>query len=434
MRLHTILLSFVGLAALGVGGAYVLTFCVSIAPIDRPKPASFERATVEKGAILAAIGDCTVCHTATGGEPYAGGRALATPFGTLYTTNITPDETTGIGGWSREAFRRAMQQGVAQDGAHLYPALPYENYTHVVDGDLDAIYAFLMTRRPVAAKTPANDLIPPLGFRPLLAGWKLLFFDDERFAPDSSQTIEWNRGAYLVEGLGHCGGCHTPRNLAGAEESSKPLAGGIAEGWTAPPLDASNPFAATCTVNRLTAYLKNGVDSAHGIAAGPMGPVIHGLSIVPEADVRAIAVYVAAQMNPGGKLAPQAAFGRDAGVSTDRANDAAILYPKGSALFAGACAGCHDDGSPVLAEGRSSLSLTSDMNADDPTNAIQAILWGIPAIAGRERPLMPRYAEALEDEQLADLVAYLRVRFTTRSQWPDLSKTVPELRKEASQP
>ena len=245
---------------------------------------------------MAAIGDCVVCHTATGGIPFAGGRPLATPFGTLYSTNITPDPDTGIGQWSAEAFRRAMTHGIARDGSHLYPALPYEHYTHVAPADLDAIYAFLMTRPAQNAGSPANKLIFPLNFRPLLAGWKLLFLHPGLVPTDPGRSADWNRGAYLVEGLGHCGGCHTPRNIAGGEESGRPFAGGVAEGWNAPALDDGNASPVPWTVDSMVAYLRSGAEEEHGVAGGPMGPVAHGLSELPEAEVRAIATYVVSRM------------------------------------------------------------------------------------------------------------------------------------------
>src|SRR5260221_4819518 len=253
------------LVALGI------SYRPGIQPILCPRATTFERTQVADGAKLGAIGDCGVCRTAEGGKVYAGGRALETPFGTLYATNITPDEVTGIGSWSFEAFRRAMVQGVSRDGRHLYPALPYEHFTHVSETDLRAIYAFLMTREAVRSQAPANDLIPPLGFRPLLAGWKLLFLHQGPIVAEASKSAEWNRGAYLVEGLGHCGGCHTPRNLAGGEEASHAYGGGIAEGWMAPPLNGQNPSKKAWTSQSLYIYLRTGIDAEHSVAAGPMG-------------------------------------------------------------------------------------------------------------------------------------------------------------------
>jgi mono/diheme cytochrome c family protein len=412
----------IGVIAIAVGVAFAVIYHPPISKIARPDPHSFPLSLVQRGASLSAIGDCDVCHTAEGGAPYAGGRSLATPFGTLYVTNITPDEATGIGNWSPVAFRRAMLDGVARNGAHLYPALPYEHFTHVGDSDLNAIYAFLMTRPAVRAATPANDLIFPLGFRPLLAGWNLLFLHTGEFVPTPGESDEWNRGAYLVDGLGHCGGCHTPRNLAGGEKRAKPLAGGVAEGWNAPPLDATNPSARTWTADALFKYLRTGIDPAHSAAAGPMGPVAHGLSTAPEADVRAIAVYIASLMHENDQ--------GERSVPADRAEDAARDHPAGAVLFAGACGGCHGPGSPMKTQGRPDLSLVSVIREDDPRNTLMAILQGIQPHPDQHGPYMPSFTDSFRDQQIADIAAYLRSRYSTRPAWPQLADAVAAARKE----
>lgn len=402
------------------------TWRPAIAPIDPPPAAGYPVEQVRRGAVLAKLGDCAVCHTAPGGRTFAGGRALATPFGTLFSDNITPDPDTGIGGWSLEAFKRAMRDGVRRDGAHLYPALPYEHFTHVTDDDLGALYAFLMTRRPVVARPPANRLIFPLGFRPLLAGWKLLFLHKGPIAPDPGRSAAWNRGAYLAEGLGHCGACHTPRNLAGGEERGRAYAGGVAEGWRAPPLDRSNPAARRWTADALYTFLRTGISPDHSVAAGPMGPVVESLSQAPEADVRALATYFAGQMGDGSPAPVVAAI--------DNAIIAARSEPAGATLFAGACAGCHDSGAPMIAQGRPSLALSSDMGDDDPTSAVQAVLQGIePPIAGRG-PKMPPFEASLTDDQIAATLAYARARYTDRPAWRNLPQAVRKARKEGTQP
>lgn len=408
--------------------ALALAWRPAIAPITPPAPSSFGRDEVARGAILAKIGDCAVCHTTDGGQSLAGGRALATPFGTLYTDNLTPDPATGIGNWSKEAFRRAMRDGVARDGSHLYPALPYEHFTHVSDRDLDAIYAFLMTREPVSASAPRNRLIPPLGFRPLLAGWKMLFLHKGPFVPDPARSAEWNRGAYLAEGLGHCGGCHTPRNLLGGEERSRAYGGGLAEGWHAPALNAANPAARAWTPDALFTYLRTGLSPSHSAAGGPMGPVVEDLSTVPEADVRAIATYIASHMNDGRQgRSPEEAL-------PDRSTAAGQAFPSGGVLFAGACAGCHGPGAPMAAEGRPSLALASNLRDDDPTSAIQAVLRGIePPVADRG-PKMPGFADSLTDQQIADVLSYARARYTDRPAWRRLERAVRTARKESAQP
>jgi mono/diheme cytochrome c family protein len=404
---------------IGAAGAAAMAWQPEIAPITRPDPKSLALADVSRGATLAAIGDCAVCHTAEGGGAYAGGRAIATPFGAIYAPNITPDTATGIGTWSSAAFRRAMRKGVARSGAHLYPALPYEHFTHVDDDDLDALYAFLMTRPPIAARSPDNRLIPPLGFRPLLAGWKLLFLRDKPFVPTPGQSTAWNRGAYLIEGLGHCGACHTPRNLAGSEESAQAYAGGTAEGWNAPALDGTNPATRAWTADALYTYLRHGIDPNHSVAAGPMAPVTHDLALVPDDDVQAISVYIASLMGERKSAAP-----------VDKADAAAQSEPEGAVLFTGACGACHGAGAPMAKQGRPGLSLVSALQADDPGNAIRVILDGLRPPSAGAGAYMPAFADALTTPQIAEIVAYLRVRYSDRPAWPALEPAIAKARKE----
>lgn len=413
-----------GACSIAAALAFLVVYHPAIAPVARPASASFSVSQVQRGAALAAIGDCTVCHTAAGGLAFAGGRALATPFGTLYSTNITPDETTGIGTWSAAAFRRALRDGVARDGSHLYPALPYEHYTHVNDEDIDAIYAFLMTRKPVRAEAPPNHLMFPLGFRQLLAGWNFLFLHKGPVETEAARTAEWNRGKYLVDGLAHCGGCHTPRNLAGGEEASKAFAGGVAEGWNAPALGRSNPLAARWTEQSLFTYLRTGIDTDHSAAAGPMGPVAHGLSEAPESDVRAISVYIASRMQSDGK----------ATLLVDRADDGAKEHPLGATLFAGACAGCHADGAPMVTQGRPSLTKVGVLQADDPRNTLQVMREGIHPPIGDRGPAMPSFADILNDHQMAEIAAYLRTRFSAQPAWTKFDGAAASARKEALAP
>jgi mono/diheme cytochrome c family protein len=218
---------------------------------------------------------------------------ISTPFGTIYSTNITPDPESGIGQWSQTAFLRAMREGVDRGGHHLYPAFPYDHFTKVTNADVDAIYAFLMTRDPVRTKTPPNTIPFPLNFRLVIAGWKLFFFRSGQFRPDPSQNEVWNRGAYLMEGLGHCGSCHTPRNLLGAEKRGKAAAGGEAEGWDAPALNSASPAPAPWSEDAVFDYLHRGWDRLHGMAVGPMMPVVHDLASAPENDLRAMGIYTA---------------------------------------------------------------------------------------------------------------------------------------------
>jgi mono/diheme cytochrome c family protein len=409
------------LAMSGILVALALTWRPVIAPQSAPRASSFPTERIAQGAVLATLGDCVVCHTADGGRPFAGSRSLATPFGVLYSTNLTPDPETGLGRWPPEAFRRAMKDGVSRTGSHLYPALPYEHFTHVTDDDLDALYAYLMTRQPIRETAPANQLIPPLGFRPVLAGWKMLFLHKGAVPTDPSRSAEWNHGAYLVEGLGHCGGCHTPRNLAGGEESSRAYEGGIAEGWRAPPLDNTNPAACGWNSGALFEYLRTGIAANHSAPGGPMGAVVEGLSSVPEAEVRAIATYFASKMSASDRCGPEVRH-------FDHAMTADREFATGATIFAGACAGCHGVGAPMTAQHRPSLALASDLRDSDPASAIQAVLSGIePPIADRG-PEMPPFADSLDDSQIAAVVAYARARYTDRTPWAHLEHAVRNAR------
>ena len=281
----------IGLLA-GFGGFLAWAHRPAIAPIAVPPPASFAPALVARGAALARIGDCRSCHSVVPIAEHAGGRPLTTPFGTLYGANITPDPDKGIGHWSLAAFARALREGVSRGGDHLYPAFPYDHFTGLSDGDVAALYAFVMTRRPVHADPPPNRLMPPLAWRPLQAGWKLLFFRPARLRPDPAMDPLWNRGAYLAEGVAHCASCHTPRGLLGDERDSQAYRGGKAEGWTVPPLTGRSG-SERWTAGQIETYLRTGRAPDGKSVAGPMADVVANLALAPAPDVHAIALYIA---------------------------------------------------------------------------------------------------------------------------------------------
>src|SRR5580700_5121826 len=222
-----------GLLIAGAAAAISLTCRPAFAAVDPPAPQSFDANLVKRGRELAAIGNCNDCHTVRGGQSFAGGLPVPTPFGTIYSSNITPDPETGIGRWSEAAFQRAMRSGVNREGQHLYPTFPYDHFTNVSDQDDAALYAFLMTRPAIHAPARENQLPFPLDQRVVVAGWKLLFLRPGSFQPDPSKSAEFNRGGYLVEGLAHCGACHTPRNPLGAERANASFAGGNVDNWKA---------------------------------------------------------------------------------------------------------------------------------------------------------------------------------------------------------
>ena len=396
-------------------------------PIVPPPANEFSADVIAKGEMLAGVGDCVVCHTAPGGKPYAGGLALNSGFGTIYSTNITPDPDTGIGRWSEAAFARAMHEGVARDGSHLFPAFPYDHYTNVRDDDVKALYAFFMTREPVHAEAKPNTLPFPLNVRALQAGWKLLFFRDGVFRSDPAKSDEWNRGAYLAEGLGHCSACHTPRNAIGAEKSNAAYAGAMVDGWLAPALTSDNPAPMPWTRDELAGYLGTGATALHGSAAGPMSPVVHeGLAKLPDADVKAIAVYFADRNGSQSreKVADETLAATMLLAHRDARGDSA----DGADLYVAACASCHYNGGAMPLEVRPELALNSALTGPDPANLIHVILDGIGKNDGMAVLFMPGFAHSFSDTDIVTLAAYLRRTRTNQPPWNDLQATVAKLR------
>jgi mono/diheme cytochrome c family protein len=405
----------------------------SIAAIEPPQAAGFDKATIARGATLVALGDCATCHTAAGGAPLAGGYPLPTPFGIIYGSNITPDAQTGIGRWSEAAFARAMREGISRDGSYLYPAFPYPHFTLVSDDDIAAIYAFLMTRPPVHNEVPAPRLPFPLNNRLVMAGWNLLYFDAGRFQPVSGQSEAWNRGAYLAEGLGHCGACHTPLNRLGAEIKPSRYAGGTAEGWDVPALDAASPAPVPWTVEQLQVYLTGGFAADHGTAAGPMMGVSLDLQGLPQADVAALATYIAsfapAASATETEQATASAEKTSYQVTTAQAMGQKGPATTGEAIFAGACALCHFEGGNQLFDRPAPLALSSVVNAPSPRNLIHIVIEGIHPPPGAHGRSMPPFGSALTDQQIELLANYVRGHFSSKPAWVDVASTVEEIRK-----
>jgi mono/diheme cytochrome c family protein len=420
------LIGGVAIGVLGILGFGVLAWRPAIAPIAPPAPTSFVPSLVAKGEALAGGGFCAECHTAKGGEMFAGGYAMATPFGAIYSTNITPDPETGIGTWSEAAFARAMQEGVARDGSLLFPAFPYNHFTKLSDEDVQALYAYFMTRAPVRSAVPENGLPFPLNIRYLQAGWRLLFFRSGRFEPDARKSAEWNRGAYLAESLSHCGACHTPRNLLGAEKAGNAYAGAAIDNWIAPPLTAANPAPVPWTQDELFSYLRNGFSVLHGSAAGPMAPVVHGLAALSDQDVQALATYFADVDRANDRLA-------SVGPTVSRAMSYASLgagqdFDADARLYTAACASCHYNSGRVPLAMRPDLALNSALNLSEPTNLIQVVLRGINANDGIPGVVMPSF-EALSDADIARIAAHLRRTRTSLPPWPDLESKIAAMRR-----
>jgi mono/diheme cytochrome c family protein len=407
-------------AVLLVASGFAWTWRPSIAPISTNERPGTSEQTFRHGAELAAIGYCNSCHQAKAGRPYAGGRAIPTPFGAIFSSNITPDAATGIGVWSEAAFQRAMHEGVDREGRQLYPAFPYDHFTKATDADIRAIYLFLMNQPPVHNAIPANQLEFPLNVRPIVAGWKLLFLREVQLQPDASKSPEWNRGRYLVEGLGHCGGCHTPRNVLGAEIKGRAYTGGLAEGWTAPPLNSETLAVHKWTVDQMAEYLSTGWSRWHGAAAGPMAVVTESLAQAPSTDVHAMATYIASLSSESGSRSESA---------TSRANKPA---PKASAeaiaIFTGACANCHDDRDGVGPSKALTLSLSSAVRQSGAGNAVRVVLQGIAPPPGAAGAYMPSFDGILSDQQIATVVEYVRARYSSEPPWTDVPQQIAAAR------
>ncbi|HTI01433.1 MAG TPA: c-type cytochrome, partial [Acidisoma sp.] len=415
-----------GLAGLIGAGVVALPWRGAIAPVSPPAPGLYSKETVARGKMLAALGDCAVCHTAPGGVANAGGLPIETPFGIVHSTNITPDAQTGIGAWSFEAFRRAMREGIGRNGQHLYPVFPYDHFTKTTDADLEAIYAYLMSETPVVAKALPNTLPFPLNQRATMAGWNALYLKPGAYVPDPAQSETWNRGAYLVEGLGHCSSCHTPRNALGAEIKARAYAGGMAEGWEAPPLSDLSQSPVPWTEDALFTYLRTGFSPQHGPAAGPMAPVIHELQALPDSDLRSMATYLATLAKPVSVEAEAAA------VAAAEVRNAGVMLPSagpGGRIFQGACAVCHAPSAPQLFGVKPNLALNTNLQSDRPDNLIRIILGGVPQPALPSMGAMPAFGPVLTDRQIADLVSFLRRQYAPdQKPWAGLEQTVATLR------
>jgi nicotinate dehydrogenase subunit B len=416
-------------AALAGTAAVALPFRSAIDPVARPDASLYSPGTIERGRQLAAIGNCAVCHTGPDGVAFSGGYRLETPFGVITTPNITPDEKTGIGAWSFTAFARAMREGVHRDGHRLYPAFPYTAFSRVTEADMQALYAYLMSLTPVDAPRVASALRAPFNIRPLLGFWNALFHRPQTMTADSARSAEWNRGAYLVDGLGHCGACHTPRNLLGAERGGLAhLMGGLAEGWTAPALNGVSTGPLPWTETDLYDYLRTGFSRNHGPATGPMAPVVTELSSVPDADLRAMAVYLASLAPAAGPNAP----GPNALAAQIEARTAPrVVDGVGARIYSGSCAVCHQPGRGSELFGvRPSLALNSNVHAATPDTLIRTILHGIETPALPDLGPMPAFRNTFNDGQVTALVRYLRGQFAPDApEWGGVEESVARLRR-----
>lgn len=360
---------------------------------------------VELGEYLARAGDCVACHTKRGGQPFAGGLEVPTPFGTMYTPNITPDNETGIGKWTDDDFWRAMHEGKSKDGSFLYPAFPYNNYTKVTRADSDAIFAYLMSLQPIRNQVPLNQMNPPFNRRELLAGWRTLFFTSGVYQENPKQSKEWNRGAYLVEGLGHCNACHGARNILGAVRDDD-VGGGLipVQNWYAPSLTSSRESGlGDWSIEEIVDLLKTGV-SARGAVTGPMAEVVlNSLQYMTDEDNRAMAIYLKAQRQDSAPPSP--------GQVRPTYEQTEAMYKRGGEIYEKMCAECHMPKGEGVPRVYPPLDNNKSVTIDYPVNAIRLVLSGgfPPSTQGNPRPYgMPPFGQDLNDDDIAAVVTYIR--------------------------
>jgi mono/diheme cytochrome c family protein len=359
---------------------------------------SFDR--IERGRMLAVLGDCAACHTARGGEPFAGGLALQTPFGTLVAPNITPDRDTGIGNMTNDEFLAALHDGRGQNGRRLYPAMPYPTYTKMTDDDVLAIRAYLGTVAPVSNRVIVNQLPFPFSIRLAMAFWNRLNFTPGRFQPNPQKSAEWNRGAYIVEGPAHCGTCHTPKNLLGGDKTGRPLAGAALQGWFAPNITPNaRQGIGNWSKDELARYLKSGTNS-WTLASGPMADAVsHSTSKMTDEDIAAIATYLK-DGDTGESAADPVAIA---------ANDSAMRA--GAAIYKDACAACHKDAGTGEIHLFPRLAGSALVQSDDPTTLARVVLQGTRAVAtsgAPTAPAMPAFDWRLDDGEVAAVLTYIR--------------------------
>jgi mono/diheme cytochrome c family protein len=360
---------------------------------------------IKRGKYLAHAADCIACHTAPGAQPYAGGVAFNLPMiGTLYSTNITPDKETGIGNYTDQQFLDALHKGIRSDGALLYPAMSYTSYTYMTDADVLAVKAYLFSLQAVHAPPKANKLSWPFNQRGLMAVWNVFYKPDERFRPNPSQSAEWNRGAYLAEAMGHCGECHTPRNLAYALDNRRKFAGALTAGWRAYNISADKASGlGDWTDEDLATYLSTGHADGHGGSAGPMG---EATDMPQRVDVPAPASY--------------------------REGATAALDPRGAIVFASACASCHDWTGVSPTSKYATLTGVRAVNDPSATNVAQTVINGVIRKTADGLIFMPAFGDGYSDDDIAAVSNYVTARFGAEGGHLT-EKDIVSLRKQSAQ-
>ncbi len=398
-----------------------MLLCAGLGPAAAAHAAGIDNQSfdqVERGRYLSIVGDCSACHTLPGsGQALAGGRILETPFGSLLSPNISPDPVTGIGAWTDDEFVNSMTKGTARKGTHLFPAMPYTYYTKISRDDALAIRAYLNTLPPVHNEVRADQLPFPVSVRENLVAWDRFFFRPGEFRPDASKSAEWNRGAYLTEGLGHCGLCHTPKNELGGDEQSRAMQGYALQGWFAADLtnDPRRGLGAW-SLDDIATYLKTGVNK-FASATGLMAETINdSTSKMSDADLHAIAVYLKDQPGDPANLAQN----RTEGLAAPPAPPSSAMKI-GQQIYAAECAGCHKadgQGTPGLFP---ALARAPLVQQTDPTSLLHVVLRGTNGLATPQAPTaaaMPAFAWVLDDRQVAAVLTYIR------NSWGNSAQTV----------
>jgi len=399
-------------AALAAGAAWVLPSLAQSKAQDKPAAPARQQSIVERGKYLAQAGDCIACHTVPGAKIFSGNRPMPTPFGTLYAPNITPDRDTGIGKWSANDFYNMMHTGRSPKGYLLYPAMPFASYTKVTRADSDAIFAYLRSVPPVRQQSREHDLRFPYNNRALLLGWRTLYFKEGEYQPDRSKSLEWNRGAYLVQGLGHCAMCHTPINALGGSSQERAFQGGLIpmQNWYAPSLTSNREAGlGDWALQDIVDLLQKGV-SNRGTVYGPMAEVaFNSLQFMSDEDVRAMAVYLKALPADQGPASDPAEAPARADVNQ--------AYSEGRRIYAANCAACHG------AEGRGKLphypplARNQSIGMSSAVNPIRMVLNGGYPPGTRRNPMpygMPPFAQALNDNEIAAVVTFIRTAWGNR--------------------
>ncbi|HWY63460.1 MAG TPA: cytochrome c [Rhizomicrobium sp.] len=420
-----------GPMAFASGRAVALSDYKGPDPTGVPKELA-EADLIKRGEYLAHAADCIACHTVPGGEAYTGGFAFNLPgIGTIYSTNITPDKDTGIGNYTDQQFLDAMHKGIRRDGELLYPAMSYTTYSYMTDADALAIKAYLFTLPAVHATAAENKLAWPFNQRGLMAVWNVFYNADQRFRPNPSQSAEWNRGAYLVEAMGHCGECHTPRNLAYAIDNRRKFAGALTAGWSAYNITGdAKAGLGSWTDASLSTYLSTGHADGHGGSAGPMGEATdNSLTFLTPGDIHALVVYLRS-IPPQDSDLPRTVD--TPAPDSYRQGVPADVNARGEVVFASACASCHDWTGVSPTSKYATLTGVRAVNDPTATNVAQTIINGVNRKTAEGIIFMPAFGEGYSDDDIAAVSNYVTARFGAEGAHLTV-KDIASLRKQAAQ-